>query len=250
MDTIIEAIQFCVNYLLFYPKSSISLAGLLLIIVIIAFYVYYRRDASGKLSFIDKSRTGFIGMRLYKIEDNEKKGNWVLPLWGPMNLLLLNVKIALPEGEYEANACWRESNASMLSENLFEMKPVKEARVYNISKNVRFKIPGNKAVEFKINTSGKRLSIDSPEAAHFEYTDEKKTFPIIVTDPTLKTVGKNFEKDKKSKIWELPLIDDRVLNAQKKQTDTIRRQADNMAIRNKELEAQLNQAIARLKKME
>ncbi len=220
----------------------------LVILIIIALYINRKRDASGKLSFIDRSKTGIIAVRIFEIIDGLRKRSWILPLWSPENNLLCNVKILLPIGEYELKACWQESRAHHSKGNMFEAEPYDKQKSFSLSDVIKFKVAMNQGIEFKLRISGKNIQIDSPDKKLLKFSSEKFVFPLAISN--LSIANKKFISDQvqKQKIWELSLTDDRLINALRKKIGLMRRQLDGFMVKNRELESNIDQTVNRLRK--
>lgn len=247
METIPDKIVMAYHYLLFHPKSTATLVVFLVIVVIIAFFVNRKRDAAGQVSFIDKTRSGVIGVRVYEIEEGQRKKNWLFPLWIPQKDLLLNVRIMLPKGEYEIKAYWRENISEYVKTGLFKPRPIEKEKAYSLSDFGRFTIPAKTSIGFNLTASGKTLQIDSSDSSGLEPDSDKKPFPLVISDPSFKKLVRKFEKAKGDKIWELSITDDRILTALENQIKGLRRKLDQEAVKNKELKSDLDQVMRKLK---
>ncbi|MDM8543680.1 hypothetical protein QUF90_21610 [Desulfococcaceae bacterium HSG9] len=228
--------------------SSVTLVLSLVILMIIALYVNRKRDVSGKVSFIDQSKTGIIAVRIFEVIDGFRKRSWILPLWAPQKNLLCNVKIMLPNGEYELKACWRESRLHNSNASIFEAEPFDEQKTISLSDVVKFQAAVTQGVEFRLQASGKKIEIDSPDKKKLKFSSEKNVLPLTISK--LPIANKIFisEKIQKKKIWELSLIDDRLVNSLRKKIGTMRHKLDGLIVKNRELESNLDQTVNRLRK--
>ena len=230
------------NFFFVVPKSYVSLIILLLIVAIIAFFVNRHRDTKGKVSFIDKTKKGIMGIRLYQLDNGNKKSNWLLPLWVPENNLILDVKIMLTKGEYEAEAYWEENNRQPMEE-LFNPQPVDKEEADSLSEVSRFGLSRQIAVEFKLSLSGNKLKIDSPDTDSLEIPSAQIPFPLTISDPSLKKIAARFKKAKANGIWELPIIDGHIMTSLMSETKIIKHKLDGIMAKNKELESNLDHAV-------
>ena len=244
MDILIGQFTNLWEYLLFHQKSTTAMAVLLLIVIAIAFFVNRKRDASGRVSFTDKSRTGVIGVRIYETEEGYRKRNWLIPLWMPESNLLLNVRMLLPKGEYDIKAYWK---ADVRQESVFEPQPLAKVKAHSLSGVGKFKIAQDTLIEFRIGVSEKKMRIDSPSASALESDPAKPPFPLIISDPSIGKVVTRFEKAAKSRIWELSVADERVAKRSENEIRGMRHKLEKVMMKNKELKANLDQLMEKLK---
>lgn len=167
MEKFSEIFSMIIDFLFFYPKSITTLLIFLSIVVVIAFYVNKKRDESGRVSFIDMSKTGITGVRLYETENGIRKGNWLLPLWIPEAHLLLSIRIFLPKGEYEIRAYWKAEKYHFLEESLFKKQPPDKEKAYSLSHSGKFEVPKDMPVEFKLTASIKICKLIRQIKNHF-----------------------------------------------------------------------------------
>ncbi len=187
MESMFEQAQRLFFLIFVHPKSTTSLLVLLLLVVAIALYVNRRRDETGRVSFVDRSKTGVVCLRIYRTEDGYRKESWLLPLWSPEKRLLLNVKILLPKGLYDVKACWRAQCGAVSGKNLFASQPIEKERIQSISDVGRFSVRSNDAaLEFKMAASGKNIWIESPDEKLVEPDPSKPPFPLSISDMSLK----------------------------------------------------------------
>lgn len=248
MDVLLEKIRIAYEFLLFYPKSTTTSAILLLIVILIAFFVNRKRDASGNISFVDKARTGVVGVRVYEMEEGYRKRSWLFPLWIPEKRLLLNVRILLPTGEYEIKAYWREEVSEYVIKGLFAPRPIEKEKAHSLSDFGSFKASKEMPVEFRLTVSGKKAQIDSPDISALELNLAKKPFPLIISDPSIKKLPALFERAKKGKIWELSVIDERILTHLETEVKGVKRKLDGAVIKNKDLKSDLDRVVRELNK--
>jgi len=239
---IFETITMIKEFFLAVPKTEMRLVILLLIIIIIAFYVNRKRDEKGKVSFIDKSKKGVMGVRLYELDKKRKKNKWLLPLWMPENNLILRIKTLLKEGEYEIEAYWEESSLQPAGD-LFDTRPIDKEEYVKLSEVCKFGVSRSMEVEFMLSLSGNTLQIDSPNNESLKVRSDQKAFPLTITDSSLTGVAARFKKARKNRIWELPLIDGRLLTDLKSENKIMNRKLDGMVAKNKQLESDLNFAV-------
>lgn len=219
----------------------------LLIVIIIAFFVNRKRDASGRVSFVDKTKNGLIGVRLYETEEGQRKKNWLLPLWMPENNLLLNVRILLPKGEYDIRAYWSPLSGQV-KEDMFDPIPVEKAKVRSLSDLGKFKLSGDTVIEFKITASDKAMQIDSPERRALGCEEGKTPLPLTLSDPSFEKYAPKFEKIKQSRYWELTVPDKRITAVLENEIKGANRKIDDLTVKNKELKDNLDQILSRVKK--
>ncbi len=250
MEFLFEKIRMIYEFFFIYPKSTTSMLILLSIVVIIAFLVNRRRDATGKVSFIDMTKTGVIGVRLYKTEEGSRKSNWMLPLWIPEKDLLFNVKILLQKGEYDLKAYWKAKNHhSVKDEGMFIPLPVGKEKSHSLSNVSKLTVFRGMPLEFKLIHSGKTVQIDSPDKESPDLQFDNNSFPLAISTPSLKHFAVRFESAKKSNLWELSIIDDRIITNLESEIKVITRKLDGVIVRNKKLESDLNQVVGKLKKL-
>jgi len=247
MEILMNNILAMYEFLLFYPKSTTTLMIFLLIVIIIAFFVNRKRDASGRVSFVDKTKNGVTGVRLYETEEGKRKRNWLLPLWMPENNLLLNVRILLAKGDYDIRAYW-SPDPGQIKESMFEPIPVEKAKVRSLSDLGRFGLAEDTLLEFKITASDKSMQIDSPERAALANQEGKTPLPLTLSDPSFEKFASKFGKIKQSRYWELPVSDPRIIGVIENELKGANRKADDLALKNKELKDNLDQVLIRVKK--
>ncbi len=247
METLMNNILALYEFLLFYPKSTTTLMIFLLIVIVIAFFVNRRRDASGRVSFVDKTRNGVTGVRLYETEEGLRKKNWLLPLWMPENNLLLTVRMLVPKGEYDIRAYW-SPEAGQIKESMFEPIPVEKAKVRSLSDLGRFRLAGDMVIEFRITASDKVMQIDSPEKAALTSEEGRTPLPLTLSDPSFEKFAPRFGKIKQSRYWELPVPDPRIIAVLENEIKGANRKIDDLTIKNKELKDNLDQILSRVKK--
>ncbi len=218
--------------------------ALLVVVVVIAFFVNRKRDAQGKISFIDKNKMGVLGVMIQAFEEDVKTGVWFLPLWHPINRLILDVTILLGKGEYGVEVYWENVIHKPLGD-MFEKEPPDQKRSVEIlSEMRRFRIPGDGPVQFVLKGSGKKLAIDSPTLT----SGKAKTdaFPILIEDPDLEKTAVRLQKDKSRKtreILEIPLVDPRISKSVKNKVKTLQHKLDGLIIQNEELKTNLDTAV-------
>ena len=234
-------------FALLTSDSTATLVLALVILIIIALYVNRKRDASGRVSFVDRSKTGIIAVRIFEIIDGFRKRSWILPLWSPENNLLCNVKMLLPNGEYELKACWQERRAHHSNASIFEAEPYDKQKAFSLSDVIKFKNAMTQGIEFRLRTSGKKIQIDSPEKKFLKFSSEQNVLPITISN--LSITNRKFISDKiqRKKFWELSLIDDRLINSLRKKIGLMRRKLDGLIVKNRELESNLDQTVNRLR---
>ena len=219
----------------------------MILIIIIAIYVNRKRDASGQISFIDKKKTGIIGVRLFKIEQGRRQNVRLLPLYVADHRLLLNNTIQLAAGEYEAKAYWKEK-AKQTSDSVFEAQPIDQEKVYSLSGIVRFKLNKQHSIGFNLNFALGKLRIDSPHKDLLEINAEKNKFPLLISDTSLKRPGTIFSRSNQKKVWILPLTDEQIVLSINKDYKAAQRKLDVLTIKNQELKTNLDQTLSKLKK--
>jgi len=234
-------------FALLTTDSTATLVLALVILIIIALYVNRRRDASGNVSFIDRSKTGIIAVRIFEIIDGFRKRSWILPLWSPENNLLCNVKILLPKGEYELKACWQERRAHHLNRKIFDAEPYDKQKTFSLSDVIKFETAMMQGIEFRLRTSLKKIQIDSPDKNFFKFSSEQNVLPLTISKLSITNRKFISGKTKKNKIWELSLIDDRLINSLRKKIVTMRRKVDGLIVKNRELESNLDLTVNRLR---
>lgn len=247
MEILMNKILSVYQFLLFHPKSTTTLTIFLLLVIVIAFFVNRKRDAGGRVSFVDKTKNGVTGVRLYETEEGQRKKNWLLPLWIPENNLLLVVKILLPRGEYDIRAYW-SPNPAQMKESIFEPIPVEKAKVRSLSDLGKFKLDGDTVLEFKIRASDKVMQIDCPEKSSPASEEGKNPLPLTLSDPSFEKFAPKFEKIKQSRYWELPVIDPRITTALENEVKAANRKSEDLTVKNKELKENLDQILSRVKK--
>lgn len=230
------------DFLFVVPKSYVGLVVLLLIVVVIAFFVNRHRDKRGTVSFIDKTKKGILGVRLYQLDNGHKKNNWLLPLWVPENNLILNVKILITEGTYEAEAYWEENNRQPVG-GVFKPQPVDRGETDSLSAISRFGVSKEMPVEFKLGLSDNKLKIDSPDTESLEIPSTQSAFPLTISDPSFKKIAARLKKSKTNGIWELSIIDGHIMTSLMSETKVMRHKLDGMIAKNKELESNLDEAV-------
>ncbi len=250
MEFLLDKIKMLVNMLLFHPRSTTTSVILLFLVIAIGFYVNRKRDASGKVSFIDRTKTGVICLRLYETEEGHRKHNWLIPLWMPESNLLLTVRMLLPKGEYDIRACWRADISSYLKQGIFTAQPIQKISVYNLSDLGKFKVPAEMPVEFKLSPEGNKAQIDSPNTSLLEFAPDKPPFPLTLSDSAMDKLGAKLEKAKKEKLWELSIVDDRIMSHLEYEVKSISRKLDGMTIKNKELESNMDGVCRKLKTLQ
>lgn len=70
---------------------------------------------------------------------------------------------------------------------------------------------------------------------------------MIISDTSFKKLADTFDKLKKSKIWELSVIDDQIIASLEYEIKSMNRKLDGVAVRNQELESNLNKVVSKLK---
>jgi hypothetical protein len=250
MEFLLDKIKMLVNMLLFHPRSTTTSLILLLFVIAIAVYVNRKRDASGKVSFVDRTRTGVVGLRLYETEEGQRKRNWLIPLWMPESNLLLTVRMLLPKGEYDVRAFWRADIFSCLKDGVFTAQPVQKLSVYNLSDLGKFKVSADMPVEFKLSPEGKKAQIDSPNKSLLEFAPDKPPFPLMLSDSAMDKLGAKLEKAKKEKLWELSIVDERIMSHLEYEVKSLSRKLDGMTIKNKELESNMDGVCQKLKTLQ
>jgi len=246
MKNFSEILGTAVDFLFFYPKSTSTLLIFLSVVVAIAFYVNRKRDATGKISFVDMSRTGITGLRLYETENGIRKNSRLLPLWIPEAHLILNIRTVLAKGEYEIRAYWKSDKYHLLKENLLKKQPVIKENAYSLSHSVKFEVQKDMPVEFKLTASDKNLQIDSPNKESLSFNSERPLLPLIISDTSFKKLAHSFDKLKKIKIWELSVIDDQIITSFENEIKSMSRKLDMAVIKNQELESNLNKMVSKL----
>ncbi len=227
---------------------TVTLILSLVIVIIIALYVNRKRDASGKVSFLDRSKTGIIAVRIFEIIDGFRKRSWILPLWAPQKNLLCNAKILLPNGEYELKACWQESRAHHSNASIFKAEPFDEQKSTSLSDVVKFKAAITQGIEFRLQTSGKKIQIDSPDKKFLKFSSEQRVLPLTISKLPIASRLFILDKIQKNKIWELSLIDDRLIYSFRKTIHSMRHKLDGLIVKNRELESNLDQTVNHLRK--
>lgn len=246
MDTIVEAIRGAVAFFFLYPKSTTSLIVLLIIVVVIALYVNRHRDPSGRVSFLDRGRSGVVGARIYRLEEGERKEVWLLPLWAGGRNLLTEVRLALPKGDYGLNAYWRP-DGELEEKEIFTPRTAGEESVHSLSRTIRFSLARKTAVGFRLNASEGRLHIDSPDAAQLTAGEESAPLPLPIGDSSLTRLARWLQRGKTIDLWRLTLTDARIMEGMQTNVRTIRRKLDGMTAEKKRLETQLDQAAGQIK---
>ena len=250
MEFLLTKIRMIYEFLLFNPKSSTTSTVLLFIVILIAYFVNRKRDATGQVSFVDRTKSGVIGVRVYEINEGQRKRSWLFPLWIPEKELLLNVKILLPKGEYDINAYWRAEVSRYMKEGLFTARPIEREKEYSLSGFGRFKIAKDTPVEFKLTASDKKMQIDSPDKSALEADPAKKPFPLAISDPSFKKLAAKFEKLNQSGNWVLSIIDDRIVTNLENEIRVIHQKLDGGIIKNQELKSDLDQVVRKLKTLQ
>lgn len=248
MEILFEKISMIYEFILFYPKSTTTSVILLLIVIVIAFFINRKRDASGRISFIDKSTSGVIGIRVYEIDDGYRKKSWLFPLWIAEKALLLNVKMLLPRGEYHVKAYWRTEVSRYVKEGFFTARPIEKEKAHSLSGVGKFEADKETPIEFRLIVSDKKVQIDSPNKSALKSDPAKTPFPLVLSDPSLKKLATKLEKTKGKKIWELSITDDRILTKLKNEIKGEKRKMESVVIKNKELKSDLDQVVRQLKK--
>lgn len=246
MDTVIDAIQKAVAFLFLHPKSTTSMILLLVVVIAIAFYVNRHRDPSGKVSFLDRARSGVVGARIYRLEEGERKTVWLLPLWAGERNLLTEVRIMLPKGDYGINAYWQPDGALAEGE-IFTPLEAGQEKVHSLSRTTQFSLARNAAVGFRLTASDGRLHIDSPDLDQLTTEGEAPPLPLPIGDSSLARLARWLQRGKTIDLWRLTLLDDRIMEGVQGTARTIRRKLDGMTAEKKRLETQLNQAVRQLK---
>jgi hypothetical protein len=247
METLIDiAIGKPVEFLFLHPKSTTTLIVLLVIVIVIALYVNRHRDASGRVSFLDRGRSGVLGARIHRLEEGERKEVWLLPLWAGERNLLMEAKIVLPGGDYGIGAYWAPDGELTESE-VFVPRTAGKENVHSLSRTAAFSLDRDTAAGFRLTASEGRLHIDSPDAGRLTAGDDAPALPLPVGDPSLEKLARWLQKDKRVDLWRLTLEDDRIMEGVRSSAKTIRRKLDAMAAEKKRLETQLAQAVQRLK---
>ncbi|OQY58844.1 MAG: hypothetical protein B6245_09760 [Desulfobacteraceae bacterium 4572_88] len=244
MNTLFDKIGDLWDFLILQPKSITTLLIALVIVIVIAFFVNRKRDASGRLSFVDKSRTGVIGVRIYETEEGYRKRNWLIPIWLLESNLLLNVRMLLPKGEYDIKAYW---NPDVSHKRVFDAWPIQKLRAYSLSGVGKFKISEDTPIAFELGVQGKNMQIDSPDKSALEADSVKKPFPMILSDPSLGKIAGKFEKASKDKIWKLSVTDERIVRIIENEGKSVKRKLDDALVKNKELKSNLDQLMKKLR---
>jgi len=247
MEKFSEVFRMIIDFLFFYPKSTTTLLIFLSIIVVIAFYVNKKRDANGRVSFVDMSKTGITGIRLYETENGIRKNSRLIPLWIPEAHLLLNIRTILPKGEYEIRAYWKSDKYHLLKENLLKKQPPDKEKAYSLSHSVKFEVQNDTPLEFKLTASDKNLQIDLSDKESLLFNPDKSSLPLIISDTSFKKFANNFDKLKKSKIWEISVIDEQIIASLEYEIKSMNRKLDGAVIKNQELESYLNKVVSKLK---
>ncbi len=228
-------------------------AALLAVIIFIAFYVNRKRDARGRISFIDKNIMGIVSIRLTPVTKMERGKPMLLPVWVPENRLLLAIRIYLKKGPYEIETVWDRSSLKP-SEYIFS--PLDEDtgidREFLAEKQV-INIPKHMMVEFRVLSDQDRFFIDSPQSDKINTPDGEEILPILIKDPDLKKTAKRLrkvetKKAKRKEIWNLTVTDDGILKNYSNEIRVLKRKMEGLMMKNKELQSNLNQTIQKLKK--
>lgn len=253
MEFINNFFSFLVDFLFFHQKSTAVILLMLIIVILIAFYINRKRDAGGNISFLDKSRTGAVGVRIFQLEEEgQRKNNWLIPLWLPAKNMLFHVKMILPKGEYEIKGYWQANTLTgMDDKKIFEQLPIETTKhIFNISDMARFAIETQKSVSFELTTAKKMLQIDCPDKAIFEFDPEKASLPLPISDPSFKKIGPAFEKAKAKNLWNIPLTDPRITLGIFKRIRAMGRKVDQASVRNRQMKSDLDRAMTQLKKVQ
>ncbi len=246
MTALFDTVETFIDFLFFHPKSTVTSILLLIIVLLIAFYVNRKRDAAGRVSFVDRSRQGVIGVRLFEMADGERGNSWLLPLWAGERRVLLNVKVFLPKGEYEIKGVWMPDDQLPDEGEIFEQRPADGRSVHSLTEVGRFTVSRSRGVEFRMTASAKRLQIDSPDKEFLEADEEKRPLPLVLTDSSLKWFALRFEKLKKKEIWELSLVDHRIIAGLHTKIKNVTRKLDGAEVKRKDLEAHLDKAVRQI----
>jgi hypothetical protein len=247
MTTLFDTLTSLSNTFLPYSASQAKLISLLLIIVIIALFVNRQRDSQGNLTFIDRGKAGMIGLRVYAIADGIRQKSWVIPLWSPENNLLLNVKILLPQGDYELKACWKDKTTQHLDTNLFDPQPIDKEKTLSLSKVVKFHLAKPMGIEFRLTAAGKKLIVGSPQKQFLRVSADRTALPLQITDPSIKAGADLIRKSGGKGIWKLSLTDEKILKALQRKVAYLNRKLDSLVVKNKELESNLDQTLTQIK---
>ena len=239
MDTMID-------FLFLHPKSTTTLIVLLVIVIAIALYVNRHRDASGRVSFLDRGRSGVLGARIHRLEDGERKEVWLLPLWAGERNLLTEAKIVLPKGDYGIGAYWAP-DGDLTESEVFVPRTAGKENAHSLSRTAAFSLDRNAAVGFRLTAAEGKLHIDSPDAAPLTAGDGASVLPLPVGDPSLEKLARWLQKGKGGDLWRLTLQDNRIMEGVQDAAKTVRRKLDGMTAEKKRLEGQLDQAVQRLK---
>jgi len=245
MDSLLNDLISLFTYIFIHPKSTMSLVFFLAIIVIIAFFVNRKRDASGQVSFIDKSRTGVICVRIYRIVDGRRADSLLLPLWMPEGRLITIVKILMTPGEYELKACWRGEKKAPDEKNMFQPRPIEQEKTYGLSKVGRIEIDKRAVFSFHLAVSGKKLLVVSPDSAAFQISSDKKPFPLVISDPQLTMIHRRFERLRKT-MWIFTLIDDRIFQFYQNEVKAMRRKWEAETIQSKKLKLNIDELMRQI----
>lgn len=250
MEFLLIKIRMIYEFLLFHPKSATTSAVLLFVIILIAYFVNRKRDATGQVSFVDRTKSGVIGVRVYETGEGQEKRSWLFPLWIPEKELLLNVKVLLPKGQYDIKAYWRTEVSQYVKDGLFTARPVQKEKAYSLSDFGRFKVSTDTPVEFKLTALDKKVQIDSPDKSALEADPVKKPFPLSISDPSFKKLASKFEKLGESRNWVLSLIDDRIVTGLESEIKVVHRKLDGVMVKNQELKSDLDQVVRKLKTLQ
>lgn len=247
MDALIDiAIRKTVEFLFVHPKSTTTLIVLLVIVLLIALYVNRHRDARGRVSFLDRGRSGVLGARIHRLEEGERKEVWLLPLWAGERNLLIEAKIVLPKGDYGISAYWAPDGELTESE-IFVPRTAGKENAHSLSRTAAFSLDRNTAVGFRLTAADGKLHIDSPDAAQLAAGDDAPPLPLPIGDPSLEKLARWLQRGKRLHLWRLTLQDDRIMEGVQNAAKSVRRKLDGMTAEKKRLEGQLDQAVQRIK---
>lgn len=235
------------NYLL-ADRTTMSILATI-VVIIVALIINRKRDASGRITFVDRGKTGVIAVRVFEIVEGFRKRSWILPLWSPENNLRCRVSIQLPVGQYELKACWLEnqtihSNAT----SIFEAQPYEEQKAFSLSDVVKFRLAKPLGMDFTIQASGKTIEIDSPEKKYLKYEPDNTVLPLALSNLSITNRKFIAEKINNNKFWEFYLIDERMVKSLKRTIGLLRRKLDGLTVKNRELESNIDQTVDRLRK--
>ena len=248
MDGPIQWIRQLVEVFFFHPKSTITSVVGLILILIIAFYVNRRRDASGRVSFLDRGRTGFIGVQILEVGDEgSPRRGWLLPLWAGERRLLLTVRLMMPAGRYEARSAWRADGPLPGSGDIFTPAPLDKERASPLSEAIRFTLARPRSVTYRLSAVGKTLQVDTPDVKSLGTEGEAPPFPLPVRDSSLRKLAARFDKLQAGEAWSLTLMDDKIVAGMKQQARAATRKAEGLEVKCRDLSANLDKALQKLK---